>query len=109
MLSPMTQLNAGTSADGADTAPSFFTATEVARLFRLDESTLYRHLRAGNFPGLKIGGRYVVPRAVVDRLVADILHTGRCVDLGSWTEGWREQPLAPSGSNWPVERDGGER
>ena len=105
----MTQLNTGTSADGPDVALSFFTATEVARLFRLDESTLYRHLRAGNFPGLKIGGRYVVPRAVVDRLVADVLHTGRCVDLGSWTERWRERSITPEGSDLPVERDGYER
>lgn len=74
-----------------DEVPPFYTAAEVARLFRLDESTLYRHLRAGNFPGLKVGGRYVVPREVVDRLIADILHTGRCVDLGSWTERWRER------------------
>lgn len=105
----MTQLNAGTSADGTDVAPSFFTATEVARLFRLDESTLYRHLRAGNFPGLKIGGRYLVPRAVVERLVADVLHTGRCVDLGSWTERWRERSVTPVGPDLLVERDGYER
>jgi excisionase family DNA binding protein len=104
----MTQLNADISADGLDVPPSFFTAVEVARLFRLDESTLYRHLRAGTFPGLKIGGRYVVPRAVVDRLVADILHTGRCVDLGSWTERWRERSTKPADLTWPAERDGDE-
>lgn len=105
----MTQLNADISADESDVAPSFFTAAEVARLFRLDESTLYRHLRAGKFPGLKIGGRYVIPRAVVDRLVADILHTGRCVDLGSWTERWRDRPTTPADASWTAERDGDER
>lgn len=74
--------------------PSFYTAAETAEILRLDESTLYRHLRNGTFPGLKIGGRYVVPGAVLDRLVDDVLVTGRCVDLGGWTEQWRHDQIA---------------
>jgi excisionase family DNA binding protein len=74
--------------------PVFYTASETAQLLRLDESTLYRHLRQGTFPGLKIGGRYVVPRAVLDRLVADVLETGRCVELRGWTEQWRNDQIA---------------
>jgi hypothetical protein len=73
---------------------SFYTAQETARILRLDESTLYRHLRTGRFPGLKIGGRYVVPGVVLERLVADVLSTGRCVDLGHWTEQWRNEQVA---------------
>lgn len=91
----MTQLDARNAASRSSGVPPFYTASEVARLFRLDESTLYRHLRAGKFPGLKVGGRYVVPREVVDRLIADVLYTGKCVDLGSWTERWRERPAEP--------------
>jgi len=78
----------------AATRPSFYTAAEIAKMLRLDESTLYRHLRNGTFPGLKIGGRYVVPGAVLDRLVDDVLVTGRCVDLGDWTEQWRHEQIA---------------
>ncbi len=74
--------------------PSFYTAAETAEILRLDESTLYRHLRSGTFPGLKIGGRYVVPGAVIERLVDDVLVTGRCVDLGSWTQQWRHDQIA---------------
>ena len=74
--------------------PSFYTAAETAEILRLDGSTLYRHLRSGTFPGLKIGGRYVVPGAVLDRLVDDVLVTGRCVDLGGWTEQWRHEQIA---------------
>jgi hypothetical protein len=69
----------------------FYTAAETSTILRLDESTLYRHLRSGTFPGLKIGGRYVVPRAVLDRLISDVLATGRCVDLADWTEQWRAE------------------
>lgn len=74
--------------------PAFFTAAETAEILRLDESTLYRHLRSGSFPGLKIGGRYVVPGAVIDRLVDDVLVTGKCVDLGDWTTQWRHDQVA---------------
>lgn len=78
----------------AVTRPSFYTATETAEILRLDESTLYRHLRNGTFPGLKIGGRYVVPGAVIERLIDDVLVTGRCVDLGDWTDQWRHDQIA---------------
>jgi hypothetical protein len=74
--------------------PRFYTAAETAEILRLDESTLYRHLRSSTFPGLKIGGRYVVPGAVLDRIVADVLATGRCVDLAEWTETWRHDQIA---------------
>lgn len=103
----MTHLDSSIPVSGQGDVPPFYTAAEVARLFRLDESTLYRHLRAGNFPGLKVGGRYVVPREVVDRLIADILHTGKCVDLGSWTERWRERSSPLPGPASITSREGG--
>jgi predicted DNA-binding transcriptional regulator AlpA len=74
--------------------PAFYTASETAEILRLDESTLYRHLRKGTFPGLKIGGRYVVPGVVLERLIADVLMTGRCVDTSGWTEQWRNDQIA---------------
>lgn len=68
--------------------PAFYNVAETAEITGLDESTLYRHLRQGKFPGIKIGGRYVVPRAVIERLIDDVLATGRCVDLAEWTGEW---------------------
>lgn len=73
--------------------PVFYTAAETSEIVRLDESTLYRHLRNGTFPGIKIGGRYVVPRVVLERLISDVLATGRCVDLAEWTEQWRAEQV----------------
>jgi hypothetical protein len=74
--------------------PAFYTAPETAVIFRIDDSTIYRHLRNGTFPGIKIGGRYIVPGAVIDRLVADVLATGRCIDLDGWTQHWRNEQAA---------------
>lgn len=74
--------------------PAFYTAAETSKMLRLDESTLHRHLRNGTFPGVKIGGRYVVPHAVLERLISDVLATGRCVDLAEWTERWQVEQAA---------------
>lgn len=74
--------------------PVFYNVAETAEITGLDESTLYRHLRQGRFPGIKIGGRYVVPHAVLERLVADVLATGRCIDLADWTDQWLAEQQA---------------
>lgn len=66
--------------------PTFYNVAETADLLRLDQSTLYRHLRSGRFPAVKIGGRYVVPRRVVERLVDDVVNAGRCVDIAEWAD-----------------------
>lgn len=78
-------------------APTFYNVAEAAELLRLDQSTLYRHLRSGRFPALKIGGRYIVPRVVVDRLVEDVLAAGICVDISEWTAHWAERSDAQVG------------
>lgn len=74
--------------------PAFYNVAETAEITGLDESTLYRHLRQGKFPGIKIGGRYVVPHAVLERLIADVLATGRCVDVAEWTDQWLTEQRA---------------
>ncbi|WP_167406197.1 helix-turn-helix domain-containing protein [Amycolatopsis thailandensis] len=76
------------------TEPTFYNVAEAAGLFRLDQSTMYRHLRSGSFPGLKIGGRYVVPRVVVERLINDVLAMGQCVDVADWATRWRDSATA---------------
>jgi excisionase family DNA binding protein len=69
----------------ARSAPAFYSVGETAKIMRIDESTMYRHLRNGTFPAVKIGGRYVVPHVVLERLISDVLATGRCVDVAEWT------------------------
>lgn len=75
-------------------SPAFYSVVETAEMLLIDESTLYRHLRNGTFPAVKIGKRYVVPRAVVERLISDVLATGRCLDIAEWTERWRAEQEA---------------
>lgn len=76
--------SAGTAA--AQPSPAFYNVAETAALLRLDQSTLYRHLRSGRFPAVKIGGRYVVPHIVLDRLVSEVLSAGTTLDVAEWAE-----------------------
>jgi excisionase family DNA binding protein len=46
----------------------FLLVREAAEIMRMDESTLYGHLRAGRFPAVKVGGRYLVPAAAVTQM-----------------------------------------
>jgi excisionase family DNA binding protein len=49
----------------AETMP----AVEAARRLGIGKSTLYEALARGEVPGLRIGGRWVVPRARFERFI----------------------------------------
>jgi excisionase family DNA binding protein len=57
-------------ADGQDPAPgrqlterAVYTVSEVAQLLSLSRGTAYALVRDGTIPALRLGGRWVVPRA----------------------------------------------
>jgi len=72
-----------------------FTVAEVAELLRVKPVTIHRAIRDGEFPAVKIRQRYAVPRKAIERLVEDVVATGRCVDVAEWTAEWRETTGAP--------------
>lgn len=78
----------------ASRGPRFLLVREAAELMRMDESTLYRHLRHGRFPAVKVGGRYLVPSAAVTEMVDEAVKTGQCVVVEQWARRWREQLAA---------------
>ena len=89
--------------DGSGSRPRpFLNVKEAAQELRLDESTLYRHLREGRFPGVKVGGRYLVPTAVIEELADGAMAAGHCVDIDEWAAHWRDEraaaALRPAGS-----------
>lgn len=51
----------------------FFSVAEAAKILKVSEVTLYRGINAGEFPAIKIRGRYVVPAKALDQLEADAL------------------------------------
>lgn len=60
--------------------PTFYTVRETAELLRIGASTLYRIIREGDFPAVRLRSRYVVPADAVDQLLAEARATGGVVD-----------------------------
>jgi excisionase family DNA binding protein len=64
-----------------DSAPTFYTVPEVARILRVDAATIYRAIRANEFPAVRIRARYVIPADAVRRLAGEAARTGARVDV----------------------------
>ncbi|WP_410815493.1 helix-turn-helix domain-containing protein [Micromonospora sp. 050-3] len=62
----------------------FYTVAEAARLLRTCDMTLYRAIRVGEFPAIRIRGRYVVPAKAIDAMEAGALANGQ-VDAADYT------------------------
>lgn len=63
----------------------FHTVREAAEILRVDAATIYRSIRAGSFPAVRIRTRYVVPAAALRAMAATAVDNGSCVDLTSST------------------------
>lgn len=68
---------------GAPAPRRFYTVTEVADMFGISDMTVYREIRAGKFPAVKIRGRYVIPAKVIDALESDAMNAG-LVDVADY-------------------------
>ncbi len=52
------------------TPPTFYDVQNVADMFRMSRMTVYRAIRSGELPAVRIRGRWLVPARVVEALVA---------------------------------------
>ena len=69
--------------NAAAVRPIFYTVAEAASLLRVDRATLYRAIREDGFPAVRVRSRYVVPAVAVERLAADAVELGGCVDVAA--------------------------
>ena len=74
---------AETNGNSERSKPAFFTVAETAHLLRVNPMTIYRAIREGEFPAVRVRSRYVVPATAVERLVAEAIETGGCVDVAA--------------------------
>ena len=50
-------------------APQFYTVAEVAELTRVSRMTVYRMVHSGEFPAVRFGSSYRVPKSAIDALL----------------------------------------
>jgi excisionase family DNA binding protein len=65
-------------------SPRFYEVAAVAALLGLSKWTLYRVIRAGQFPAIRVGARYVVPAQAIDQMEQQALQSGSLVDSATW-------------------------
>lgn len=67
-----------------DGVQRWLTVREAAVELRVSAMTIYRRIKANEFPALKIGGRFVVEAAVIDRMAKEADQLGRVVDSADY-------------------------
>jgi excisionase family DNA binding protein len=61
---------------GATPRARFLSVAQASELLGLSGPTLYRAIRDGQFPAIKVRGRYVVPGKAIDQMEDDALRGG---------------------------------
>jgi excisionase family DNA binding protein len=77
---------APTSADAAAGAAAkrFYSVPEVAEMIGTSSVTLYRAIRDGEFPAVRIRGRLVVPAKAIDAMIDAVVAEQSVVDAAAW-------------------------
>ena len=67
--------------------PRFLSVAATARLLGTSEMTLYRAIKAGEFPAVRIRGRLIVPARVLDAMAEAAMAQNAIVDAADWVVG----------------------
>lgn len=82
----MKMIKSGDGVSATSLGRRFYTVAEASALLAdVSEPTLYRAIRAGEFPAIKIRGRYVIPARAIDAMEDAALAGGGVVDTADWT------------------------
>ncbi|MDQ4037113.1 MAG: helix-turn-helix domain-containing protein [Actinomycetota bacterium] len=65
-------------------APRFYSVAQVARMFGTAPVTLYRAIRAGEFPAVRIRGRLIVPAKAIEAMAEAAVADQTVVDASGW-------------------------
>jgi excisionase family DNA binding protein len=72
------------AAPAAPAAPRFYSVAQVAAMLGTSPVTLYRAIREGEFPAVRIRGRLIVPAQAVEAMVDAALAEHTAVDAADW-------------------------
>lgn len=71
-------------AHGGGETPRFYSVPQVARMLGTSPVTLYRAIRDGEFPAVRIRGRLIVPARAIDAMVDAAIEEHAIVDASDW-------------------------
>lgn len=74
----------GRDEGAASSAPTFYSVPDAAKLIGTSPVTLYRAIRDGEFPALRVRGRLIIPARVLDEMVSTAVAQQTVVDVAAW-------------------------
>ena len=79
-----TSLTSGDGSGGAAAAPMFYSVPEAARMIGMAPVTLYRAIRDGEFPAMRVRGRLIIPARAIDAMIDAAITENTAVDASGW-------------------------
>lgn len=64
--------------------PRFYSVPQVARMLGTAPVTLYRAIRAGEFPAVRVRGRLIVPARAIEAMADAAVTEQTVVDAAGW-------------------------
>jgi excisionase family DNA binding protein len=74
-------------------APRFFSVAEVAWMFGMSRMTIYRAIRSGDLPAVRIRGRWLVPARVIEALVKSAESAVRTCSVEAESPAWMTEAV----------------
>jgi excisionase family DNA binding protein len=78
-----TSVTSGDGGSGAVT-PLFYSVPEAAHMIGMAPVTLYRAIRDGEFPAMRVRGRLIIPARAIDAMIDAAITENSAVDASGW-------------------------
>ena len=85
----------GSSGATVAPAPRFYSVADAAKVIGTSPVTLYRAIRDGEFPAVRIRGRLIIPARVLDEMVSAAVAGYSAVDAAQWVAPTLPAPRSP--------------
>ncbi len=79
-----TSLTGGDGGGSAAAVPLFYSVPEAARMIGMAPVTLYRAIRNGEFPAMRVRGRLIIPARAIDAMIDAAITENTAVDASGW-------------------------
>jgi excisionase family DNA binding protein len=74
---------------------AFYSVADAAELLGMCDMTLYRAIRDGQFPAVRIRGRLIIPARAIEAIAAAAVEAGALVDAAGWVAADPPKPEPP--------------
>ncbi len=83
-MSASPQLTGPPAIQASPAGPRFYSVPQAARMIGTAPVTLYRAIRDGEFPAVRIRGRLIIPARAIEAMIDTAIADQTVVDASGW-------------------------